>query len=123
MAYDVAVIGALLVFGLLVYLFYRAVKLLVKFIAVVGIFAIFPVIMVKVFNVKWNLSLELVVSFAILGVLGFAIYYGLSVAETFISPFVSRMKRKLKAKAAQREKRAHKDKKHSKKSWVEFEEQ
>ncbi|MCX5718425.1 MAG: hypothetical protein NT055_00415 [Nitrospirae bacterium] len=79
--FDVALLLVIALFVLGVYLFYRAMKLFVKFIAVVIISALFPIIAVKVFGVGWTLNNELIVYFAAIGVLGFFIYYGLSIAE------------------------------------------
>jgi len=90
--FDVVIFGALILFGFFVYLLYRAAKLFVKFVAFVGLTALFPIIMVKVFNVGWNLTPQLIFSFALLGVLGFFVYYGLSILETFSKYFMDSSK-------------------------------
>jgi len=79
-------------FILFLYLLYHAVKLFVKFVAFVGLSALFPIIMVKVFGVGWDLTPDLIVSFAMLGVLGFFVYYGLSLFEALTRSFVDSSK-------------------------------
>lgn len=93
--FDVIVLVALVCFGLFLYLVYRAVKIMVKFIAFVGLSALFPVIMVKVFGMDWALTWQLVGSFALVGVLGFFIYYGLAILETFTRAFTDSSKEAL----------------------------
>jgi hypothetical protein len=90
--FDVMIFGALVLFGFLIYLLYRAAKLFVKFVAFVGLTALFPIIMVKVFNVGWTLDYRLIFYFAILGVIGFFVYYGLSILETFSKYFMDSSK-------------------------------
>ncbi|MBN2095223.1 MAG: hypothetical protein JW727_04190 [Candidatus Aenigmarchaeota archaeon] len=90
--FDVALLVVVGFFVLFVYLFYRAMKLFVKFIAVVGISALFPVILVKVFGVGWNLTTELMLSFVMIGVMGFFIYYGLAILEVLTKSFTDSAK-------------------------------
>jgi hypothetical protein len=90
--FDVVIFGALIMFGLFVYLLYRAAKLFVKFVAFVGIAALFPIIMVKVFNIGWTLTKDLIIQWALLGVVGFFVYYGLSILETFSKYFMDSSK-------------------------------
>lgn len=93
--FDVTLFLAIAAFVLFVYLLYRAVKLFVKFVAFVGLSALFPIIAVKVFNVGWELTPELIVSFAMLGVLGFFVYYGLSLLEALSKSVVDSSKETL----------------------------
>ena len=90
--FDVALFAVVIFFALFVYLFYRAVKLFVRFLAIIGISALFPILMVKVFGVAWNLTTDLVISFALVGVLGFFIYYGLAILETLTKSFTDSAK-------------------------------
>lgn len=90
--FDVLILLAIASFVLFLYLLYRAVKLFVKFVAFVGLSALFPIIAVKVFGVNWDLTAELIVSFAMLGVLGFFVYYGLSLLEALTRSVVDSSK-------------------------------
>jgi hypothetical protein len=85
---DLAIIGLVFVALIAIYLFFKAIELLSKFLIVVAVSAVFPIIAVKIFNVGWNLSADLVASFVILGALGFVIYYGLAVLELFLKPII-----------------------------------
>lgn len=108
---DVVVVGLVMVAIVGVYLFFKAVELLTRFFAVVVVSAIFPVAMVKFFGVGWTLSQDLIVSFVILGVLGFVIYYVLALLEMLLKPvtksigFLGRGKKK-----RDKEHEKHKDK-------------
>ena len=90
--FDLMILVVMVAFFVFIYLMYRAVKLFVKFVAFVGISALFPIIMVKVFGMDWVLSWQLIVSFGLVGVLGFFIYYGLAILEVFSRAFLDSSK-------------------------------
>jgi len=80
---DIATIGLIILLVIFIYLVYKGIKLLFKYllIAGIGISAIFPVIAVKYLGFSFPLNMETILVFVYLGILGYTIYLSLSVIE------------------------------------------
>ena len=82
--FDVEIAGIIFLFIIFVYLVYKGVKLLLRYLAISSISALFPVIMIIFFGVDWPLTLGTILFFTYLGVLGYTIYLSLSFIEAIV---------------------------------------
>lgn len=81
-------IGLIVLFFIFVYLVYKGVKLLIKYLIIAGISAVFPIVAIKYFGFNIPLTLGTILAFVYLGVLGYTIYLGLSLVEKIGKPVV-----------------------------------
>ncbi len=82
--FDIEIAGIVVLFLIFVYLVYKGVKLLLRYLAISTISALFPVIMIVFFGVDWPLNLGTILFFVYLGILGYTIYISLSFIEAII---------------------------------------
>ncbi|RLI99241.1 MAG: hypothetical protein DRP06_03830 [Candidatus Aenigmatarchaeota archaeon] len=82
--FDLEVAGIVVLFLIFVYLVYKGVELLLRYLAISCISALFPVIMIVFFGVDWPLNLGTILFFVYLGILGYTIYTGLSFIEMIV---------------------------------------
>jgi len=82
--FDIEIAGIIFLFIIFVYLVYKGVKLLLRYLAISSISALFPVIMIIFFGVDWPLTLGTILFFIYLGVLGYTIYLSLSFIEAIV---------------------------------------
>ncbi len=82
--FDIEVAGIVVLFIIFVYLVYKGVKLFLRYLAISGISALFPVILIVFFRVDWPLTLGTILFFTYLGILGYTIYLSLSFIEAIV---------------------------------------
>lgn len=81
---DLEIAGIVVLFLIFVYLVYKGVKLLLRYLAISSISALFPVIMILLFGIDWPLNLGTILFFIYLGILGYTIYLSLSIIESLV---------------------------------------
>lgn len=79
--FSVETVGLLVLFIMVLYLAYKGLLLLTKYLLIVFISAILPVVLIKFFEVDLPLTIGTILVSVYLGVIGYTIYLGLSVLE------------------------------------------
>lgn len=86
--FGIEIVALVVLFFIFVYLVYKGIKLLFRYLLIAGVSSLFPVIAIKYFGFNWPLNLGTILAFVYLGVIGYTIYLGLSVLEGVIKFFV-----------------------------------
>ncbi|MCK4429591.1 MAG: hypothetical protein KAU95_04390 [Candidatus Aenigmarchaeota archaeon] len=79
--FGVETAGLVVLFIICLYLAYKGIILLSRYLLIVFISALFPVALIKFFGVNLPLTIGTILAFVYLGVISYTIYLGLSVIE------------------------------------------